>query len=142
VFPGLTVAEHLLLAGGGGWAGLASTRLSGALRRLTDERATQRADTLSGGERRLLALAMIALREPRVVLLDEPTEGIATTLVPELVATVRSLAERSVLLLVDRQPELIRQTARSAIILERGAVVAHDTIEDLDRRGALRRVLR
>jgi len=136
-FPGLRVAEHLSLAG----RGAAPGALTPTIARLCTDRAAQVADTLSGGERRLLALALVALREPHVALLDEPSEGVAPTVLPELAAAIRALAANCAVVLVDPRPALVRELADRVMVLDRGSVVASGTYAALEREGKFAEVL-
>lgn len=141
VFSRLTVAEHVVLAGDAGPRGGASPLLTPSLARLVDARAEQRAETLSGGERRLLALAMVALRSPRVVLLDEPSEGVARALLPEVVEALKCLAQSAAILIADSDAELLEATATSGVLLEGGAVRGAMPFAELRRTWAYREVL-
>lgn len=122
---GLTVAEHLRIAGtvGGASAGI---ELGGAVQQLCIARADQIAGTLSGGERRLLALAMIARSSRRLVLLDRPSEGIAEGLVGELAATVRSFAQDAAVIVADRDPRLLDEVVDRVVVLDGGSLVTPD----------------
>ena len=85
--------------------------------RLADRRA-QRADTLSGGERQMLALGRALMSSPRLLMLDEPSLGLAPLIVREILAIVRQLREDGVSIL------LVEQNARAALeISERGYVL-------------------
>ena len=85
--------------------------------RLADRR-TQRADTLSGGERQMLALGRALMSSPRLLMLDEPSLGLAPLIVREILAIVRQLREDGVSIL------LVEQNARAALeISERGYVL-------------------
>ena len=85
--------------------------------RLADRRA-QRADTLSGGERQMLALGRALMSSPRLLMLDEPSLGLAPLIVREILAIVRQLREDGVAIL------LVEQNARAALeISERGYVL-------------------
>lgn len=147
-FPGLRVAEHLSLAGRGVAAHdvtlfeeSGGAVLTPKIARLCTERADQVAETLSGGERRLLALALVALRAPRVALLDEPSEGVAPIVLPELVAAVRVLAERCAVVLVEQRLDVVRALADTAVVLDRGIVIASGPLNTLSGDGVLSEVL-
>jgi branched-chain amino acid transport system ATP-binding protein len=119
---GLTVAEHLSVAATVGRI-TEGIELGGAIQHLCVARADQIAGTLSGGERRLLALAMIARTRRRVVLLDQPSEGIAEALVPELVAALRSFAQDAAVIVADSDPRLLDAVVDRVVVLDGGHVV-------------------
>jgi len=144
VFPGLTVAEHLALAvRDRTFPHQLEEReaLTPTIARLCTDRAGQLADTLSGGERRLLALALVAVRAPRIALLDEPSEGVAPAVLPEVVAAVRAIATRCAVLLVEQRLDLVRELADRVVVLDRGSIVASGSFVALERDGVLAQVL-
>jgi ABC-type branched-subunit amino acid transport system ATPase component/ABC-type branched-subunit amino acid transport system permease subunit len=133
VFPELTVEENLLLGGFTRSAAERGQQLSAMLElfpRLA-ERRLQRAGQLSGGEQQMLALARALMSQPSLLMLDEPSLGLAPKLVSEVYAKIAQLADAGrTLLLVD-------QFARSALtVADRGAVLAGGRIvrEDLAER--------
>ncbi|MFI6263784.1 ABC transporter ATP-binding protein [Micromonospora sp. NPDC051006] len=129
VFSRLTVAEHLVLAaapwraatpGGEGWT---VARILELLPRLA-VRLRHRGDQLSGGEQQMLAIARALLGQPRVLLLDEPCEGLA----PDLAARVRELVgglagTGLTVLLVEQQLQHAIEVADRVAVLEYGRLV-------------------
>jgi branched-chain amino acid transport system ATP-binding protein len=134
VFPGMTVTENLAL-------GAYTRRRSGApeygevfdlFPRLADRR-EQVAGTLSGGEQQMLAIGRGLMAQPRLLLLDEPSLGLAPKLVTEIFAVLSTLRDRG-----DRGIVLIEQNARAAlriadhaVVLDRGRVFLTGTPDEL-----------
>jgi branched-chain amino acid transport system ATP-binding protein len=123
VFPSLTVAENLRLASGGPErAGQEFEAAFTAFPRLA-ERRTQAAGTMSGGEQRMLALARAFLAEPLVLLLDEPSLGLAPKVVDEVFAGIGRFRDSgTAVVLVEQYVHRSLALADHAVVLERGAV--------------------
>ena len=140
VFPGLTVREHLLIAFGrrGGDAGLAA---AAELFPILGERADQEAQTLSGGERKMLGIAQALLVHPKLVLMDEPTEGVAPVIVEQLLPAIRLLTESAAVLLVEQNIDMALALGARAYVLEHGTVVESGDIKRLHDDGVLERRL-
>ena len=118
VFASLTVAEHFRVAGG------APDEVLALFPRL-GERLRHRGDQLSGGEQQMLAVARALLRRPRLLLLDEPCEGLATDLAARLRALVRELAGAGMtVLLVEQDLDAVRDVADQVAVLEHGALTS------------------
>jgi branched-chain amino acid transport system ATP-binding protein len=127
LFGELTVLDNLLL-------GAYAKRLRGdALKRRLQsvyerfprlaERRTQRADTLSGGERQMLALGRALMSSPRLLMLDEPSLGLAPLIVREILAIVRSLREDGVsILLVEQNARAALESSDHGYVLETGEI--------------------
>ena len=139
VFTGLTVAENLRLAERD-----AEPRydLVHELFPELEQRAQQRAGTLSGGQQQMVAIARALLNDNRVLLVDEPTKGLAPALVAEVARVLERLAELTTVLLVEQNLGVVRRIARDAIVLDQGRVVhAGDAQELLAQPDLLKRLL-
>ena len=99
--------------------------------RLADRRA-QRADTLSGGERQMLAVGRALMSSPRLLMLDEPSLGLAPLIVREILAIVRQLREDGVaILLVEQNARAALETSDWGYVLETGEIALSGASLDL-----------
>jgi branched-chain amino acid transport system ATP-binding protein len=120
VFTGLTVAENLRLAERDDEP---RYDLVYELFPELEQRAHQRAGTLSGGQQQMVAIARALLNDNRVLLVDEPTKGLAPVLVSQVAHVLERLAELTTVLLVEQNLGVVRRIARDAIVLDQGRVV-------------------
>jgi branched-chain amino acid transport system ATP-binding protein len=135
IVPGLTVKENLSL---GLLRADPAIREAEAIDEIAEtfprlrERLGQMATTLSGGEQQMLAIARAMIARPRMILLDEPSEGVMPILVEEMGLLFRLLKSRGVtLLLVEQNVEWALNLADRAVIIDQGVVVHQAPAADL-----------
>ncbi|MDD2180233.1 ABC transporter ATP-binding protein [Acidovorax sp. D2M1] len=134
LFPQMTVTENLEL---GGWLVPSRTRAERLHQAFEDfprlkERAQQLAGTMSGGEQQMVAVARAMMSGPRLLMLDEPSLGLAPRMVDELLAIVQRIAAQGVtVLMVEQNVRKALQIAQRGYVLERGRIVASGDASDL-----------
>ena len=143
VFPFLSVRENLRM---GAYARRDAAAVAQDLEMVTEyfpvlaARAEQRAGSLSGGEQQMLAIGRALMARPKVMLLDEPSLGLAPKLVKDIFDIIRRInRERGVtVLLVEQNANLALQTADYGYVLELGRIVMEDTCERLLQKDDIR----
>lgn len=144
IFMGLTVQENLKMG--------AFTRKDGkeVQRNLSriytsfpilNSRAKQMAGTLSGGEQQMLATARGLMSNPKLMLLDEPSLGLAPLLVEEIFHIIEEINREGVtILLVEQNANMALRTARYGYVMETGSIALHDEAENLIKNDYVRKV--
>lgn len=134
VFPELTVQENLLVGEVAGKAHVTPDyerihRFFPILR----ERARQRAGTLSGGQQQQLAIARAMIANPRLMLLDEPSEGIQPSIIKDIARNIRTLNRETgiAVLLVEQNLELIVSLADRGHVMEKGHIIADMNADEI-----------
>ena len=142
LFPSLTVAEHLTMAGTRPDRRWTVERVFQLFPRLA-ERRSHRGTQLSGGERQMLAVARALMLDPELLLMDEPSEGLAPVMVRHLEGIIRELGSTGLaILLVEQNLYSALAVADSVYILETGAIVYHGAADQLrEDHAAMRRFL-
>jgi vanillin dehydrogenase len=141
LFPQMTVRENLEL---GGWLVGKDERARRLEQAFSDfpklaERAEQRAGTMSGGEQQMVAGARAMMGAPRLLMLDEPSLGLAPKMVDELLAMVRRIADQGVtVLMVEQNVKKALAVADRGYVLERGRLVASGPASLLARSSVVR----
>ena len=135
IFAGMSVYENLEL---GAFVPKARKEKKQSLERVYEifprlsERQNQQAGTLSGGERQMLAIGRALMSKPRLLMLDEPSFGLAPILVEQMFAMIEKINQQGVtILLVEQNIQLALDLAHRAYLLENGRIVGQGTAKDL-----------
>jgi branched-chain amino acid transport system ATP-binding protein len=140
LFPGMSVRENLLLGAYPGRPDPAAFELVFDLFPRLKERPRQAAGSLSGGEQQMLAVGRALMSRPRLLMLDEPTTGLAPKLARSAYQALQALKETGVTLLVaEQQVPLALSLADRGYVLENGRVRLEGASEDLERNPEVRR---
>ena len=135
IFPRLSVAENLEMGSFSrrDRAGVASDRkMVEEMFPVLGQRRDQQGGTLSGGEQQMLAIARALMARPRVLMLDEPSLGLAPFLVEQIFETIREINHRgTTILLVEQNAHLALETAQRGYCMETGRIILEDTSEAL-----------
>ena len=143
VFGRLTVTENLEM---GAFAITDRQRISANMERIftlfprLKERRSQVAGTLSGGEQQMLATGRALMANPRILLMDEPSMGLAPVLVDSIFETIRQLhADGTTILLVEQNARMALQVCSRGYVLQTGSVVLSDSAENLRKNEMVRK---
>jgi branched-chain amino acid transport system ATP-binding protein len=143
IFNRLTVRENLTM---GAYTRHDTAVIGSDLQRVftlfprLEERETQTAGTLSGGEQQMLAIGRALMARPRVLLLDEPSMGLAPVLVEQIFDTVRDInTQGTTILLVEQNAAMALAVAHRGYVIETGAIVLSGTAAELADNPEVRR---
>jgi branched-chain amino acid transport system ATP-binding protein len=141
IFPGLTVRQNLIL-------GLKDAKRPGRWR-IADilamfpnlaERADIAAGLLSGGEKQMLTICRTLMGDPELIMIDEPTEGLAPLIVAKVAELISEIARRGVaILLVEQKLKIALEISARVYVMGHGAIVFEGTPGELKANGAVRR---
>lgn len=143
IFGDLTVEENLMVPiAEGGSPGYSVDELYAFFPRL-EERKRAEGDHLSGGEQQMLAIARALRSQPNLLLLDEPSEGLAPQIIEDVVGIIEEIAaEGTTILLVEQNVNMVLNLSDRVYVLDHGELVAQGTSEDIrDRRSEMEKYL-
>ena len=137
VFPGLTVEQNLIV-GSVVWRGLRGARLDDDFDKAytlfprLKERRKQLAWSLSGGEQQMLAIGRAIMGRPKMLMLDEPSMGLAPIVIDELFETIVNINKMGTpVLLVEQNAQLAMETSKTTYIIEQGKILISGPSQDL-----------
>ena len=142
VFPQLTVTENLQMGG----FFLGKSEIEAGIEHVFElfprlrDRASQRAGTMSGGEQQMLAIGRALMSKPRLLLLDEPTLGLAPLIIAQIFEIIQTIRGEGVtVFLVEQNANRALQIADRGYVLENGRLVLEDTGANLPKNDAVRK---
>jgi len=139
LFQSLTVDEHLQIVGAKSSAAWTPKRVYELFPRLADRKQVS-GTSLSGGEQQMLAIGRALLTNPKVLIMDEPSEGLAPTIVEGLIQTIKDLAAEGMgLLVVEQNLGVATSLAERQLIMVTGVIAAETTAEALSADPAAQR---
>ncbi|GAA2860447.1 branched-chain amino acid transport system ATP-binding protein [Aminobacter niigataensis] len=110
---------------------------------ILQERATQQAGTMSGGQQQQLAIGRVLVGSPQLLLLDEPSEGIQPSIVQDIGRIIKQLNQESgmTIMFVEQNLDMIKALAQRCYVMDKGRIVAHVTPRELEDRDTIRKHL-
>lgn len=133
ILPHLSVRENLLLGAASGRKGHWTLDKVYALFPVLQERHDRMGTALSGGQQQMLAVGRALLANPRVLLLDEPSEGLSPVLVDDLARVFNQIrAAGTGLLMVEQHLSLVRRVSQRFVVMAKGEIIARGRTEDID----------
>lgn len=131
IFSTLTVSENLSLASR---SKLEPAKLHSVFELFPDlaPRLEQRAGTLSGGQQQMLSLSRALLNDNEILLIDEPTKGLAPKLVTEVADALAEVAKRETMILVEQNLALVKRIAQKIVVMDQGKIVFEGSPDKLD----------
>ena len=141
VFGRLTVRENLLIGAMSADGGKARIGEMLTLFPLLAKRLTQQAGTLSGGERKMLAISRALLGQPSMLMLDEPTEGVWHGVVEEIAARLEELSKTIAILVVEQHVRMALQVSQYCYVMDRGQIALEGPSAEIHNNPELIRLL-
>ncbi|MEM3449275.1 MAG: ATP-binding cassette domain-containing protein [Nitrososphaerota archaeon] len=140
VFPSLTVKENLIIAAST-IRGRNRYDVEGALTHFPDlkNRLSDKAGSLSGGQRKMLMLAMAAVSGAKVLLMDEPSSGLSPSYVDKVIETIKILKDEGMTFLIAEQNSSFSEISDELMILELGSIVLKGKYENIKRNDEIKR---
>jgi branched-chain amino acid transport system ATP-binding protein len=139
LFTSLTVNEHLKIAARGNGDGWTADKVYDLFPRLAERRRNGGAE-LSGGEQQMLAIGRALLGNPKLLIMDEPSEGLAPAIVEMLVETFRALEEQGLaILLIEQKLDVATSLAERQLVMVGGEIAMETTAAELERDSDLQR---
>lgn len=141
VFSGMTVKENLLIGQMADRSHESKLEEMITLFPRLGERLSQKAGTLSGGERKMLAISRALLGKPYLIMLDEPTEGVWHGVIEEIAERLQKLAQNIAVLIVEQHVELALRVSRYCYVMDRGRIALQGPTEEIRNNPELVRLL-